>query len=318
MEIASNVKQRKRNAAVNKPVLNLIKEAQPKASRTRGKPSPKKKASPRLKSLSKAKKITARRNNTPNSTKRGRISRLLFAKTKKKTPDKNGQDVPAKPAFYRTRNAATADYEEKLEAVRAASLDLKKLTKTCAKKESNLEADGFTPSPPKFETINESRVLACGLWFKVGDIISVYGDERAHFKTYFAQILLFLQDRYGEQYCDVRWLIPISLESKVNFASSNKFDFNNYLEGPRHTEPIKISNINFVSHAPRGAGTVMPGIIGHLQPNPSFNQYRQRNETKILDVPTRTATTIDQKLRNPYFFQWLIFCVPRFNYTSNY
>ena len=136
MEIANNVKKRKRNTNLAK-MNNIVAVRSSEPKMPRGKPSsPKKKASPHLKSLSKARKISARKSNTSGANEPRRVSRIVFSTTKKSTSSRRNKETPSKPAVYRTRNAASVAYEEKLMAVRAASQDTKKSTKNLTKKDS--------------------------------------------------------------------------------------------------------------------------------------------------------------------------------------
>jgi len=102
----------------------------------------------------------------------------------------------------------------------------------------------------KPELLQVSKEMHNGVIFRIGDIISMTGEDG---KTYYAQLKYFLSNQFCEKFVTIRWLLPNSplcLSNDDPDCGGEKFNPDLFCQGPDQLEPINMDHIQFVMHLP--------------------------------------------------------------------
>jgi len=91
--------------------------------------------------------------------------------------------------------------------------------------------------------VTSSHVFYQGMYYQVGDIVSVMDEEHG---IYYAQIRGLLQDQYCEKSAVLTWLIP----TQNSPPPEKEFDPHTYILGPEEELPRKLEYLEFVMHSP--------------------------------------------------------------------
>ncbi|VDL35435.1 unnamed protein product [Hymenolepis diminuta] len=96
-------------------------------------------------------------------------------------------------------------------------------------------------SPPKPCIRLETRYFHRGIWYQIGDIVSLIDIEGGE---YYAQIRTFIIDSHEDAHVVLTWLVP-TVE-----ATRGKFEASKYVIGMEEDVPRRIECVAFYAHCP--------------------------------------------------------------------